>query len=85
MINQLKRMDLTAQYIGLRNNKKMKMGHQRIRNGKPIRNTQEIGKITKKMVSVFNFTEMEINMKEDGKLIKEMDKEHFGFQKAKIN
>lgn len=37
------------------------------------------------MVSVFNFTEMEINMKEDGKLIKEMDKEHFGFQKAKIN
>ena len=37
------------------------------------------------MVLESNITEIQINMKEDGKLAWEMDKEHIGYLKAKIN
>lgn len=63
----------------------MRMVQLKIKNGKQTLNILEIGTIIKKMVLVYNFMEMEINMKGDGKTIKEMDKVHFGYQKEKIS
>ena len=45
----------------------------------------EIGKITKKMASVSSIMKMETNTKEDGKIIKDMAKEHSGSVMPKIN
>ena len=45
----------------------------------------EIGKITKKTASVSSIMKMETNTKEDGKIIKDMAKEHSGSVMPKIN
>lgn len=44
-----------------------------------------IGLIIKNMVSAFNIIPMEINIKADGKPIKDMAKEHIGLPIRKIN
>lgn len=56
----------------------MKMVLLKMKNGKQILDMSEIGKIIKNLVLVFNFMVMEINMKEVGKMIKEMDRVLFG-------
>lgn len=48
------------------------------KNGSKLRDILEIGKITGRMALEFNFIKMEINMRECGKEIKDMDKEHTG-------
>lgn len=63
----------------------MKMDQPKIKNGKLILNISEIGTIIKKMDSVYNFMETEINTKGVGKMIKEMAKELSGYQKEKIS
>ncbi len=45
----------------------------------------EIGSIIKNTVLEFNTTQMEINMKEDGKIIKDMARAHTGLLTPKIN
>jgi len=45
----------------------------------------EIGKIIKRMVSVFNIIKMAISMKVDGLKIKGMGKAPFGYVILKIN
>lgn len=85
MIKKLRKMVPIVLYTGLKNNKKMKMDQPKIKNGKLILNISEIGTIIKKMDSVYNFMETEINTKGVGKMIKEMAKELSGYQKEKIN
>jgi len=63
----------------------MKTVQTKKNNGSQIPNTLESGKIIRRVVLESNITEIQINMKEDGKLAWEMDKEHIGYLKAKIN
>jgi len=48
------------------------------RNGSLQQGTLEIGRIIRNMSLVFRYIKMEISMKECGKKIKDMDKEHIG-------
>lgn len=61
------------------------MVQRNLTNGLVHTSMSAIGKIIKKMGLEFNITKMEINMREDGLRIKDMDKERFGFAIPKTN
>lgn len=63
----------------------MRMAHRSLTNGLDLISMLVIGKIIKKMVSEFSTIKMEINIKEDGLIAKDMDKGHFGLAIQKIN
>lgn len=56
----------------------MKMGLKNLINGQALINMLEIGKIIRKMGLEFSIIKMEINIKEGGATIKEMDRAHIG-------
>ncbi len=63
----------------------MKTVHKNQINGLAPISMLEIGSIIKNTVSEFNTTQMEINMKEDGRIIKDTAKAHIGLLTPKIN
>ena len=63
----------------------MRMDHRKNKNGFLIKDILVIGRITRKVDLVFNIMEMGINMKVDGTIANEQDKEHIGFMREKIS
>lgn len=61
------------------------MAHRSLTNGLDLISMLVIGKIIKKMVLEFSTIKMEINIKVDGLIARDMVKEHFGFVIQKIN
>jgi len=63
----------------------MKMVHKNLIVGLILINMWEIGKIIRKMVSEFNTTLMEINMRVDGAKTSDMARELTGWLMPRIN
>lgn len=85
MMAKPKKMVHIPTFIGSKNNLLIKMVPKNLTNGSDQTSTLVIGLIIKNMASVFSIIQTVINMKVDGRLIKDTVKVHIGWLILKIN